>query len=149
MKASQRNPQLCTRRHLLRVGAGAALVLVPVDRKAARAAGVGDPETPLVSIAKVRNGDIAAAVAEAIDLLGGIAAVTAGKQRILLKPNLVNENLSATTKPAVIGALARLMLDAGKEVLIGEGSAVATGFNWLAERPYVTRCPDLAGPSST
>ena len=42
----------------------------------------------VVSIAKIKDGDIGAAVKEAIDLLGGIENITAGKDRIMLKPNL-------------------------------------------------------------
>lgn len=143
MKTPRQNAHACTRRSFLRLGAGAALLFVPANRKGALFAGSGEPATPVVSIAKVRNGDLPAAVEEAIDLLGGIQQVTAGKQRILLKPNLVAEGAAYTTKPAVIRTLARLMLDAGKEVLIGEGSAYATGVNLVNDRPYVTRCPDL------
>jgi uncharacterized protein (DUF362 family) len=135
-------PYTYTRRHFLRLGAGAALVLVPGSRKGIVFAG-GDPEKPIVSIAKVRDGDIPDAIEEAIDLLGGIQQVTAGRKRILLKPNPVAEGPSYTTKPEVIGTLARLMLNAGKEVLIGEGSAAATGFNVRGSSWYATRCPDL------
>ena len=140
---STHSSHICTRRHFLRLGAGAALVILPVNRKGTVFAGAGEPETHVVSIAKVRNGDIPAAVEEAIALLGGIAQVTAGKQRILLKPNLVAEGAAYTTKPAVIRTLTRLMLDAGKEVCIGEGSAFATGFNLVGDSGYITRCPDL------
>jgi uncharacterized protein (DUF362 family) len=87
---------------------------------------------PIVSIARIKNGQIELAVEEAVDLLGGIEAVTQGKQRILLKPNLVIENRACTTKPEVVRALGRLMIGAGKDVSIGEGSAVA-----------YTRCRDL------
>jgi uncharacterized protein (DUF362 family) len=43
----------------------------------------------------------------------------------MLKPNLVNQKPSDTTKPAVIKALAQLMKEAGKDVSVGEGSAIA------------------------
>lgn len=84
---------------------------------------------PAVSIVKIRNGDVDSAVEHAIELLGGMRALTKGKERILLKPNLVSPHPHATTKPAVIGALARLMKRAGKDVTIGEGSAAAEPFN--------------------
>jgi uncharacterized protein (DUF362 family) len=87
---------------------------------------------PPVSVVSIKNGDVGAAVAEALELLGGVAALTRGKTRVMLKPNLVAENPRCTTKPEVIAALARLMKRAGKEVLIGEGSAGAAGFNFLA-----------------
>ena len=111
-----------TRRELLAAVAAGAV---------ARRLGATPPQTPkpIVSVVKIRNGNIDAAVEHAIDLLGGIRAVTQGKDRILLKPNLVAPQPSATTRPAVIRALARLMKSAGKEVSIGEGSAVAPPFN--------------------
>jgi uncharacterized protein (DUF362 family) len=96
----------------------------------------GEGDRPVVSIVKIKDGDIEAAVVEAIDLLGGIAAVTAGKERIMLKPNLVSPDLRATTKPEVIRALAVLMKQAGKRVSIGEGSAAAIGFNLKGGATY-------------
>ncbi len=79
----------------------------------------------VVSIARIENDNIAAAVEEAIDLLGGIASVAEGKERIMLKPNLVVDDPECTTNPEVVRALAQLMKKAGKEVLIGEGSGGA------------------------
>jgi uncharacterized protein (DUF362 family) len=84
---------------------------------------------PVVSIVKIKDGKIATAVEEAIDLLGGIEAVTAGKERIMLKPNLVSNYRHFTTKPEVVRALAALLKQASKTVSIGEGSAGADGFN--------------------
>ncbi len=85
---------------------------------------------PVVSIVKIKDGNSATAVEEAIDLLGGIEAVTAGKQRIMLKPNLVSNDPRATTQPEVVRTLATLLKQAGKTVSIGEGSAAASGFNY-------------------
>jgi hypothetical protein len=45
--------------------------------------------TAIVSIVRIREGKVERAVEEAIDWLGGIHSVTEGKQRIMLKPNLV------------------------------------------------------------
>jgi len=100
------------------------------------------PARPVVSIAKIKNGDIAAAVEEAIHLLGGIEVVTLGKERIMLKPNLVANDPRTTTKPEVIRALATLMKRAGKTVLIGEGSAAATGFNIQGSTLYRLKNPN-------
>jgi len=97
---------------------------------------------PVVSIVKIKGGSIAAAVEEAIHLLGGIEAVTSGKERIMLKPNLVANDPRITTKPEVIRALARLMQQAGKTVLIGEGSAAASGFNVRDDTLYRLKNPD-------
>jgi len=98
-----------------------------------------EPKTDIVSIARIRNGRIDLAVEEAIALLGGIGAVTAGKQRIMLKPNLVTEDPRSTTKPEVVRAIANLMLQAGKDVLIGEGSACASGYNVIEGVVYRTK----------
>ncbi|HDQ44224.1 MAG TPA: DUF362 domain-containing protein [bacterium] len=98
---------------------------------------------PIVSIVKIKNDKTDYAVEKAIDLLGGIQTVTKGKNSIMLKPNLVAESPTYTTKPSVIRALAKLMKSAGKEVLIGEGSAAATGFNFKDEITYRTRKQDL------
>lgn len=87
----------------------------------------------LVSISRVTNGDIAGAVEEAVDLLGGIAPLTEGHERIMLKPNLVTPQVDCTTKVPVVETLARLMQRAGKDVMIGEGSAAAAGFNLFAQ----------------
>lgn len=96
-------------------------------------------ERPLVSIVKIMNGDIEKAVEAAIDLLGGIESVTQGKERIMLKPNLVSNDPRATTKPPVIRSLAKLMQNAGKAVSIGEGSAAAGGFNAKDGTVYRTK----------
>ncbi len=86
-------------------------------------------QRPIVSVVKIRNDDIGYALEKSIDLIGGIKTVTAHKEQIMLKPNLVSSAQRATTKPEVIKALAQLMKSAGKDVLIGEGSAAAPGFN--------------------
>jgi uncharacterized protein (DUF362 family) len=120
---------------LLRADAHAADVIVTKDRAA----------PAVVSIARIKNGKTDAAVEEALDLLGGVERITKGKQRVMLKPNLLAEDPRSTTKPAVIRALARLMKQAGKEVTIGEGSAAAQGFNatasgealWTRKQPLI------------
>jgi hypothetical protein len=104
------NTNQITRREFCRTGLGAAVTAVP--GVAALTAWAGEPK-PVVSIVRVQNRAIEAAVEAAIDLLGGIGEVTRGKNRILLKPNLVIEDPSYTTKPPVIRALARLLQGAG------------------------------------
>jgi len=101
---------------------------------------------PVVSIARIRNDRIDAAVEEAIDLLGGINRVAKGKDTILLKPNLVFNERNATTKPEVVRALAQLMKRAGKEVSIGEGSAAAAPFNVKEGEIFRTRKRDILDP---
>ena len=104
-----------------------------------------DP-APAVAIVKIKEENIALAVEEAIDLLGGIEEVTRDKQRIMLKPNLVGPDPSCTTKPEVIRALAELMLGAGKEVSIGEGSAAAPGFNMDEQGVHFSKDPGILDP---
>ncbi|NVN93244.1 MAG: DUF362 domain-containing protein [Desulfuromonadales bacterium] len=96
----------------------------------------------VVSIARIKNGRTDLAVEEALALLGGIDAVTLGKQKIMLKPNLVSENPQSTTNPEVIRTLAQLMKNAGKVVSIGEGSATASGFNVINGVYYRTKNQD-------
>lgn len=97
------------------------------------------PKKETVSIARIRGGNVAAAVEEAIDLLGGIEAATAGKKKIMLKPNLVSDDFKSTTKVEVVKSLARLMQQAGKEVSIGEGSAAALGYNVVGDEIFRTK----------
>jgi uncharacterized protein (DUF362 family) len=93
---------------------------------------------PVVSIVKVNEKwsdakGIEYAVTKALDLIGGLNYVTKGKERILLKPNLVSFNSSDTTKPAVVESLAVLMKKAGKNVCIGEASSAS----WLNVKIFV------------
>ncbi len=97
----------------------------------------------VVSVVRINNDNIQAAVEEAIDLLGGIEGVTRGKNRIMLKPNLVSPTPNATTNLEVISSLAKLMKSAHKDVSIGEGSAAAGGFNADGNNVYRTRNSDL------
>ncbi len=97
----------------------------------------------VVSIVKTGDQGITYAVEKAIDLLGGINMVTSGKERIMLKPNLVAEGPTFTTKPEVIKALALLMKNAGKDVCIGEGSAAAGGYNATNDGIFRTKKQDI------
>jgi uncharacterized protein (DUF362 family) len=97
----------------------------------------------VVSVVKIANDNIPAAVEKAIDLLGGIKSVTKGKERIMLKPNLVAPAPGMITNREVIATLARLMKSAHKEVAIGEGSAAAEGFNAKGTEVFRTRNADL------
>jgi uncharacterized protein (DUF362 family) len=148
-------------RHVSRrefIGTGARLALGAVTAGAAglypgvralagssppAAAGVEGAHADVVSIVRIKKGKIDAAVEEAIDLLGGVRAVTAGKQKIMLKPNLVFDDVRATTKPIVVETLARLLKSAGKEVSIGEGSGGAGGFNVVGATVFRTKRREL------
>lgn len=131
-----------SRRDFLRAGVGSLAVATlgrwpPILSGRAR---------PVVAITRVQNGAVAHAVEEAIDLLGGIGPLTAGKERIMLKPNLVAESPIMTTKPEVVRTLASLLKAAGKEVSIGEGSAAGTGFNLKGNVQYRTRSRAILDP---
>jgi uncharacterized protein (DUF362 family) len=130
--------QELNRREFLLAGAAALAAARLADARTAR--------KPVVAIARIRSDRIEAAVEEAIDLLGGIGRVTKGKGRVLLKPNLVSAQRTATTKPEVVRALAQLMKRAGKEVSIGEGSAAAAGFNVRGTEIFRTRRRDILDP---
>lgn len=93
----------------------------------------------IVSIVRVKESNIAQAVEEAIDLLGGIKFLTSGKNSILLKPNLVAPDEKYTTKVEVVRAIAQLMQKSGKEVMIGEGSAAAESFNSFGDETFITK----------
>lgn len=103
----------------------------------------GEYQKAVVSIVRIRDGNIAKAVEEAIDLLGGIKKVTKGQNRIMLKPNLVTDSRDCTTKLAVIKTLAQLMQKSGKEVMIGEASAAAAAFNATNDEVFRTRKKDI------
>ncbi|MGD0582577.1 MAG: DUF362 domain-containing protein [Bacteroidales bacterium] len=97
----------------------------------------------IVSIVRVKDGNISKAVEEAINHLGGIETVTRGKNSILLKPNLVAPDVNCTTKPEVVKAIAQLMLKSGKKVMIGEASAAAESFNVIGDDTYRTRKKEI------
>lgn len=99
----------------------------------------GNQQKEKVSIVRIRNGNLPRAVEEAIYLLDGIMAVTHGKERIMLKPNLVGDSPHYTTNLHVVKTLAQMMQKAGKEVIIGEGSAAANTFNVINGETCRTR----------
>jgi len=107
-------------------------------RSSVLAAPVEKPEH-VVSVVRIRNGRTGTAVEEAIDMLGGMETVAKGRERLMLKPNLVAEDAAFTTKPDVIRALVRLMKKSGKDVSIGEGSAAAGGFNAIGGEVFRTK----------
>ena len=109
-------------------------------------AGAKSGPKPVVSIVSIHNDQIAKAVDKAIDLLGGIQHVTKGVNTVMLKPNLVSTQAEATTKLAVVRALAESMQRAGKGVSIGEGSAAAPNFNVRGTAIFRTRKREILDP---
>ncbi len=128
-----------SRRDFLKAGVGAALGAATGTLSLGAVGWPPAKGKAVVSIVKIRNDRVGVAVEEAIDLLGGIGDVAKGRDRIMLKPNLVGASPAFTTKRDVIKAIARLMKASGKEVLIGEGSAAAGGFNAKEGEVYRTK----------
>lgn len=137
------NKKELTRREFLRTSMGIAAGVSAASLTAKPLNSLFAEEKPAVSVVRIKDGKIGYAVEEAIDLLGGIKTITKGKERIMLKPNLVDPSIYDTTKPEVIRALAHLMKKAGREVLIGEGSAAATGFNVKDGVQYRTKNKEI------
>lgn len=129
----------CSRREFLKVSMGVAVGAATGSLTLGAIRWPSTPVSAVVSVVKIKGDKIGVAVEEAIDLLGGIETVAKGKERIMLKPNLVAEGPHFTTKPEVIQTLSRLMKASGKEVLIGEGSAAAGGFNAKQGEVYRTK----------
>jgi uncharacterized protein (DUF362 family) len=125
------------RREFLLMGAGLLAVADAHSKSASKS---------VVSIVRIRNDKVAMAVEKAIDLLGGVKRVTKGINTVMLKPNLVSTKVEATTKPAVVRALAEMMQRAGKEVSIGEGSAAAPKFNVVGSEIFRTRKREILDP---
>jgi uncharacterized protein (DUF362 family) len=101
-------------------------------------------QMPVVSVVKINSKwsdskGIEYATTRAIELIGGIDEVTKGKERILLKPNLVDAVPSDTTNPMVIEALAMLMKNSGKDVYIGEAGAASIRNVNTSLKGYVCR----------
>jgi uncharacterized protein (DUF362 family) len=132
-----------SRREFIRTGIGAGIAASAFPLSFCSPGSQSGRGNYVVSIVKIKNNNIAYAVEKAIDLLGGIRSVTKGKERIMLKPNLVAEDPACTTKPEVIRAIATIMKNAGKDVCIGEGSAAAGGFNASDEGIFRTKKQDI------
>jgi uncharacterized protein (DUF362 family) len=132
-----------SRRDFIKTGISAGLAVSAFPVSFFSSASQSSKGSFIVSIVKIKNNNIPYAVEKAIDLIGGINALTTGKERILLKPNLVFEDPSCTTKPAVIETLAVLMKNAGKDVRIGEGSAAGGGFNANATEVFRTNKQEI------
>jgi uncharacterized protein (DUF362 family) len=136
-------PANYTRREFINKSTSAAVTLATGAHLFASCESVPAQDKPVVSIVRINQDRIDYAVEKAIDLLGGVETIAANRNRIMLKPNLVGASPDYTTKPEVIRALAQLMKRYNKEVLIGEGSAAAEGFNVINNQIYRTKKRDI------
>ena len=101
-----------------------------------------------VSLVRCENydpGTVDCAVGRSLDLMGGISRFVKPGDRVLLKPNLLaarTPDRAVTTHPAVVEAVARMVLEAGGKPLIGDSPgidpfgrvAARTGMTEIAER---------------
>lgn len=87
----------------------------------------------LVSIIKVDESGIEAAVRKAIDLAGGLKEIITPDSRVLVKPNLcwpAPSGMGFTTDCRVTEAVTKIVLEMGpKTVIIGEGSSAGWDFD--------------------
>ncbi len=100
----------------------------------------------VVSVVRIKNGNISNAVEEALNLLGGVKSIFENKNQVMLKPNLVGPDQRCTTKPEITKALAELLLKEDKKVSIGEGSGMAPGFNFKENIQYRTKKTEILDP---
>ncbi len=80
-----------------------------------------------ILVSMVRGEDVDAMLARSLSLIGGIEKLAPRGKTVLVKPNVVSgEPPPATTDPKVVGALVRLLKDAGAgKVIVGDMSALA------------------------
>jgi uncharacterized protein (DUF362 family)/Pyruvate/2-oxoacid:ferredoxin oxidoreductase delta subunit len=81
----------------------------------------------LVHCDSYENGKLEGAVRSAVDLIGGISAFVSPGDSVLLKPNLLSAKSPercVTTHPAVVRAVARMVMDAGGRPFLGDSPAL-------------------------
>jgi len=93
--------------------------------------------------------EVRGAIDRGIALLGGVETFVAKDERIVLKPNLLvaaPPDSAATTHPAVFGAVAQALLEAGIDVRYGDSPGVG-GTRFPAKRAGLAKVADtLAVP---
>ncbi|MDD3042657.1 MAG: DUF362 domain-containing protein [Methanosarcinaceae archaeon] len=68
------------------------------------------------------------AIAEALDLLGGLDKIISRGDLVLLKPNIIAAlppEAAATTHPAVVAAMCEFVLEAGGVPVVGDGAGIS------------------------
>ncbi|MCQ1534604.1 DUF362 domain-containing protein [Methanosarcina sp. KYL-1] len=72
--------------------------------------------------------DTKKAIAEALDLLGGLEDIINPGDCVLLKPNILAATApeaAATTHPAVVAAMCEFVLEAGGKPIVGDGAGIS------------------------
>jgi uncharacterized protein (DUF362 family) len=128
-----------TRRELLRLGAGAAIVLgAPQILTGCR--GEEAAPKPAARVAAIRGEDLYAMTREALEAVGGAQKIVNEGETVFIKPNMSllpfvpnigNRFVTGEcTKPEIVIAVAEECLRAGAaEVIVGDGSQTPT-FDW-------------------
>jgi uncharacterized protein (DUF362 family) len=102
------------------IAAGAASVMLPVERLGALGA-----ESD-VALAVVSGPDPAASVRKAVEILGGMGEFVSKNDVVFVKPNISWDRLpkqAATTNPLVVETVVRMVLEAGaKKVLVADNT---------------------------
>jgi len=86
--------------------------------------------------------EVDAAVRRAVDLLGGIGRFVSPEQKVLLKPNLLQgqePERCVTTHPTVVAAVARLLVEHGCQVIIGDSPGAGIVYSEANLRRAYTR----------
>lgn len=68
------------------------------------------------------------AIAEALDLLGGLEEIIRPGDRVLLKPNILAASppeSAVTTHPSVVAAMCEFVLQAGGKPIVGDGAGIS------------------------
>ena len=135
-----------TRRDLLRLGAGAAIAAAGAPQMLT---GCGDEETapkptappePKARVAAIKGEDLYAMTRQALEAVGGMAAIVRPGETVFIKPNLItmafanpNSNpflLGECAKIEIVTTVAEECLKAGAaEVIVGDASHMPS-FDW-------------------
>jgi len=68
---------------------------------------------PVADVAVVSGGDLAAATAKAVELVGGMGSFVPKKAKVVLMPNVQSKNPGTFTKPEILRAVIRMCRSAG------------------------------------
>jgi uncharacterized protein (DUF362 family) len=137
--------QKLSRRHILKLGAGAAIalgasqVLTGCSEEEKRPESTATPE-PKARVAAVHGEDLYAMTRQALEAMGGMAAIVRSGETVFIKPNFVtmpfaNRDYSPflkgeCAKVEIITTVAEECLKAGaSKVTIGDGSQMPS-FDW-------------------
>ena len=85
------------------------------------------PKVVIKKCSEYINDEVYKTVKDSVDLLGGMSAFVKNGERILLKPNFLAgkpPEAAITTHPAVVGAIIRLVKEAGATPIVGDSPGI-------------------------